>query len=113
MGRRGYPGCSALEEAMEGVDAVIHSAAIVSFSKKEQAEMYKVNVEGTANVVNIALEKNVRRFVHISSVAALGRKPMALMSAKRKNGKKARSIPITQKANTKQSLKYGVGSAKA
>ena len=35
--------------------------------------MYKVNVDGTANVVNVALEKKVRRFVHISSVAALGR----------------------------------------
>jgi len=53
---------------------VIHSAAIVSFHKKEQEKMYKVNVDGTANVVNIALEKNVRRFVHISSIAALGRK---------------------------------------
>jgi nucleoside-diphosphate-sugar epimerase len=63
-----------LETAMEGVDAVIHSAAIVSFTKKEQKQMYKVNVEGTANVVNIALEKNIKRFVHISSVAALGRK---------------------------------------
>jgi nucleoside-diphosphate-sugar epimerase len=30
-------------------------------------------VDGTANVVNVALEKNVRRFIHISSVAALGR----------------------------------------
>ena len=36
--------------------------------------MYKINVEGTANVVNIALGKNIRRFVHISSIAALGRK---------------------------------------
>ena len=63
-----------LENAMEGVDAVIHSAALVSFTKKEQKQMYKVNVEGTANVVNIALEKNIKRFVHISSVAALGRK---------------------------------------
>ena len=63
-----------LEDAMEGVDTVIHSAAIVSFSRKEKKNMYKVNVEGTANVVNIALEKNVQRFVHISSIAALGRK---------------------------------------
>lgn len=63
----------ALEEAMEGVHAVIHSAAIVSFAKKDREEMYQVNVEGTANVVNMALEKNVRRLVHISSVAALGR----------------------------------------
>jgi dihydroflavonol-4-reductase len=63
-----------LEDAMKGVDTVIHAAAIVSFVKKEQKQMYKINVEGTANVVNIALEKNIRRFVHISSVAALGRK---------------------------------------
>src|SRR5688572_7722282 len=62
-----------LQEAMEGIDTVIHAAAIVSFLKKDRLSMYQVNVEGTANVVNIALEKNVRRFVHISSVAALGR----------------------------------------
>ena len=63
----------ALEEAMEGIDTVIHSAAIVSFVKKDRKQMYQVNVEGTANVVNAALEKKVRRLVHISSVAALGR----------------------------------------
>ncbi len=63
----------ALEDAMEGVDTVIHSAAIVSFVKKERKIMYQTNVDGTANVVNIALEKNIKRFVHISSVAALGR----------------------------------------
>lgn len=62
-----------LEEAMEGVDAVIHSAAKVSFQPGEKEEMYKINVNGTANIVNIALEKNVRRFIYISSVAALGR----------------------------------------
>ena len=63
----------ALEEAMEGINTIIHSAAIVSFATKDRKKMYQVNVEGTANVVNTALEKNVRRLVHISSVAALGR----------------------------------------
>ena len=58
---------------MEGVDTVIHSAAVVSFVKKDRENMYHVNVDGTANVVNIALEKKVRRLIHISSVAALGR----------------------------------------
>ncbi len=62
-----------LEEAMDGVDQVIHAAAVVSFLKTDRRKMYQVNVEGTANVVNIALEKNVNRFVYISSVAALGR----------------------------------------
>lgn len=63
-----------LEEAMEGVDTVIHAAAIVSFGNKDKAKMYQVNVEGTANVVNMALEKKVKRFVHISSIAAIGRR---------------------------------------
>ncbi|MGH2553882.1 MAG: NAD-dependent epimerase/dehydratase family protein, partial [Chitinophagaceae bacterium] len=39
----------ALEDAMEGVDAVIHAAAVVSFIKKERRNMYHVNIEGTAN----------------------------------------------------------------
>lgn len=63
-----------LADAMEGIDTVIHSAAIVSFHKKERTKMYHVNVEGTKNVVNTTLENNVRRLVYISSVAAIGRK---------------------------------------
>jgi nucleoside-diphosphate-sugar epimerase len=63
----------ALEEAMDGVDGVIHAAAKVSFAGKDRSELFKINVEGTANVVNAALLQNVPRFVHVSSVAALGR----------------------------------------
>lgn len=62
-----------LEEAMENIDVVIHSAAIISFFKAERKQMYHVNVQGTANVVNTALEKKISKFIHVSSVAALGR----------------------------------------
>lgn len=62
-----------LQDALEGVDAVIHSAAVVSFAKEDRRQMYQVNVDGTANVMNMALEAGVKRVVHISSVAALGR----------------------------------------
>lgn len=62
-----------LEEAMTGADEVIHAAAIISFMHSDKKKMYKTNIEGTANTVNIALEKNIKKFVHISSVAALGR----------------------------------------
>src|SRR6516162_610527 len=62
-----------LEEAMHGVDTVIHSAAKVSFSKKERKEMYATNITGTANIVNLALDKKIKRFVYISSVSAIGR----------------------------------------
>ncbi|WP_241558572.1 NAD-dependent epimerase/dehydratase family protein [Paracnuella aquatica] len=63
----------ALADAMEGVDAIIHSAAVVSFDKTDRQLMMAVNEEGTANVVNTALEAGVQRMVHVSSVAALGR----------------------------------------
>jgi nucleoside-diphosphate-sugar epimerase len=69
----------ALSDAMEGMDAVIHSAAIVSFDSRQKENMDAVNVGGTANVVNVAIEKRIRRFVHISSVAALGRTRQAAM----------------------------------
>jgi nucleoside-diphosphate-sugar epimerase len=64
-----------LEEAMHSADAVIHSAAVVSFNSRDKKRMMQVNVDGTANVVNMALEKNVKKLIHISSVAALGRQP--------------------------------------
>lgn len=62
-----------LEEVMQGIDELYHCAGKVSFAPKETAELFKVNVEGTANVVNAALNAGVKKMVHVSSVAALGR----------------------------------------
>lgn len=63
----------ALDDAMRGIDAVIHSAASISFARKDRKQMYKVNIDGTANVVNLALENGIKKLVHISSISALGR----------------------------------------
>ncbi|RLD21757.1 MAG: hypothetical protein DRI71_08445 [Bacteroidetes bacterium] len=65
----------ALEKAFEGIDRVVHCAALVSFHKEDKEDMMTVNIDGTANMVNLALKHKVKKFVHISSVAALGRKP--------------------------------------
>lgn len=62
-----------LQDAMEGIDSVIHSAAVVSFHATDRDALHQINIEGTANVVNAAIEAGVHRFIHISSVAALGR----------------------------------------
>ena len=62
-----------LEKALEGVEVIIHCAAIVSFGQGLVDQMYKVNVEGTKNVVNEALKYNIKKLVYISSVAAIGR----------------------------------------
>ncbi len=65
-----------LYEAMEGIDRVYHVAAKVSFARRDREVLRRVNVDGTANVVNAALEAGVDRLVHTSSIAALGR-PLA------------------------------------
>ena len=62
-----------LEKALADVDYVIHAAAVVSFVPRDESDMYKVNVEGTVNVVNACLKKGIRKLCHVSSVAALGR----------------------------------------
>ncbi len=58
---------------LNNVTAIIHCAAIVSFHQSDKDLMNKVNVEGTANMVNLALDKKIEYFIQISSVAALGR----------------------------------------
>ncbi|MGC8864599.1 MAG: NAD-dependent epimerase/dehydratase family protein [Bacteroidales bacterium] len=64
-----------LEKAFEGVKAVCHCAAIVSFHPRDKEALLRVNVEGTAHVVNLALHTGVEKFCHISSIAVLGEKP--------------------------------------
>jgi len=67
-----------LIDAVEGVESIVHAAAIISFWNKRKDEMYQTNVLGTKNIVDVALEKNIKRFIHISSIAAIGRKPKDL-----------------------------------
>ncbi|MGY6521924.1 MAG: NAD-dependent epimerase/dehydratase family protein [Mongoliitalea sp.] len=64
-----------LENALEGIDLVIHAAGLVSFEQKDRERLNKVNWEGTANLVNAMLEKEVKKLIHVSSVAALGKSP--------------------------------------
>jgi len=63
-----------LSEVLKGIKQVYHSAAIVSFHPSEKRKLFQVNVEGTANIVNTCLEEGVDKLIHVSSVAALGRK---------------------------------------
>ena len=62
-----------LYDAMQGVDRVYHVAAKVSFAPGDREAVRRVNADGTANVVNAALEAGVDRLVHTSSMAAFGR----------------------------------------
>lgn len=79
-----------LEEALAGVDFVYHCAARVSFRPADQKNMQYTNIQGTANLVNAALYCKVKKFCHVSSVAALGRaepgKPVSEKTAWKASG---------------------------
>ena len=62
----------ALEIAFKGITLVYHCAAFISFDSKDEEKLRKINIEGTANIVNFAIAKGIKKLCHISSTAALG-----------------------------------------
>jgi len=65
---------NALRDAMAGVEYAYHVAGHLAFrGSADRAQLMRVNVDGTAAVVNAAIENDVRRLVHTSSMAAFGR----------------------------------------
>ena len=62
-----------LDELMQrGITQIYHCAALVSFNPARRKELFKINIEGTANIVNAALNAGILKMIHVSSVAALG-----------------------------------------
>src|SRR5690606_16544851 len=61
----------ALGDAFIGVSKVYHCAGMISYHAADRQRLMKVNVAGTANVVNLALQHRVR-LLHVSSIAAIG-----------------------------------------
>ena len=55
-----------LDRCLDGVDSVIHCAALSSTWGKFQ-NFYQSNVLGTENIANLCIQRNIRRFVHVSS----------------------------------------------
>ncbi|UYL10420.1 SDR family oxidoreductase [Bdellovibrio sp. SKB1291214] len=61
-----------LLETVTDIDTVFHLAGVVAYKASDRALMEKVNVQGTANVIEVCKERKVRRLVHLSSVVAIG-----------------------------------------
>jgi len=64
---------TSLIDALENCTTVYHCAAIVSYHPADRRQMYKVNVEGTANLVNACIDRGKLNLAHVSSIAAIGR----------------------------------------
>lgn len=64
----------ALEMAFEGVTHVYHAAAMVSFNPKDYRTMREVNIEGTANIVNLCIANKIQKLCFVSSIATIEKK---------------------------------------
>jgi nucleoside-diphosphate-sugar epimerase len=66
---------STLPPALEGVDAVVHLAAVTPSTARSRAEFADVNGGGTKAIARSAKAAEVRRFVHMSSAGVYGDNP--------------------------------------
>lgn len=61
-----------LLESLSGIEHIINSAAIISFDNKNSKSVIRDNIKGTSNLIDASICNNVKRFCHISSIAAIG-----------------------------------------
>jgi dihydroflavonol-4-reductase len=74
--KSGLDDVAALEQLCDNRQIVFHLAAKISIGNEKTTEVYKVNVEGTQNIVIAARKAGVKRFVHFSSIHALQQQPL-------------------------------------
>ncbi|WP_297793016.1 NAD-dependent epimerase/dehydratase family protein [uncultured Eudoraea sp.] len=63
----------ALELAFKGVTMVYHSAALISFDPHDFDSLHKINKVGTENIVNLCIDKKIKKLCYVSSIAAIGK----------------------------------------
>ena len=63
-----------LKIAMKDCDKIIHTVLMVSFHKEDAELMNKINVEGTKNIMNVAISIGIKKVSYISSISGSGKK---------------------------------------
>ncbi len=61
-----------ITELTKNATTVYHTAAYVSYNKRDKQKIYDINVNGTRNIVNACLINNIPELCYISSIASLG-----------------------------------------
>ncbi|MDP2723829.1 MAG: NAD-dependent epimerase/dehydratase family protein [Bacteroidales bacterium] len=60
-----------LKHFCQGIEVVIHTAAVISIGDQPAESVYNTNVTGTKNLIEACRHEGVRRLIHFSSVDAL------------------------------------------
>ncbi|MGB1350013.1 MAG: NAD-dependent epimerase/dehydratase family protein [Flavobacteriaceae bacterium] len=63
---------SQLQDAFKDISFVYHCAAYISFDPSRYETLRRVNIRGTANIVNLCINNKIKKLCHVSSVATLG-----------------------------------------
>ena len=61
-----------LHTAFEDIERVYHCAGLVSFNRRKKNTLFNTNVTGTSNIVNLSLEKSIKKLCFVSSIASFG-----------------------------------------
>jgi dihydroflavonol-4-reductase len=70
---------ASLDAAMRDVEAVYHLAGIISIMPGRNPNVWRVNVEGTHNVLEAAQRARIRRLIYTSSIHAIARAPHGMV----------------------------------
>lgn len=62
-----------IDDALKNAEQVYHCAAEVTFNSRDKKSIIRTNIDGTTNMVNTALKNGIKKMLHVSSIAALGR----------------------------------------
>ena len=65
----------ALLQATEDQDFVYHLAGFIAYKKADRKMMDKINVDGTANVIDACITNKIKKLLHLSSVVTIGANP--------------------------------------
>lgn len=64
-----------LSDALHGIQTIYHTAGCVGFDDREKTLMNQTNVEGTENLINLAVAQNIPEFIYTSTIAVLDKIP--------------------------------------
>ncbi len=61
-----------LSPVFKDITKVYHCAALISFQPKDYTNLLSVNIQGTANIVNLCISNHIKKLCYVSSIAAIG-----------------------------------------
>lgn len=69
------PDKQAALEVVAGKQWVVHAAGLVSYLRRDKHPLLAINRQGTADLVDAALAHDIRHFIYVGSISALGKDP--------------------------------------